>query len=1082
MYGYEEPPSWFDTQTHAPLHHELGTRDQANIVHLDAYEELVWVGTQRGRLLSYLVNLADGHSAYSRFNVDTVEERIIDVITNREGILSLTRSNVLFNTRGGVGHQLLSQKSLSRMTATGILSALEQFPHNPLQLAVGTDISRTLYYVDSLSGDLTAFFDLPHSVSKIHCCRDAPLMAIGGTNGQLTMVDGRMPRIVASNSALLAHPSEVTSISSSGTYIVTTGKRMAGQTVAPDVFLKIFDTRNLRQPIPVSFPNGVVKASIGAPSAAAAAAGALTLSVLCSHGVWQQGDLYPSATGLKNVEIFQTACFQPHSPDLEPTVVDWSLRGDVGAMLDSAGVVHFWGHSQSLDQEYPYRVNPGEPGSLLLPPRHPVMPCYPNVLSGANWDVALDTLARTRVYADTVREGTWLNWMEHMTVEDEATFYSGKATPFRQAVPVLDALVADPSGVVYGSLVARARAGQNRQSPQRQRPKPGAPPKTAELDPLDDEQPSTGVPKRWRFTPVDYSVNHSVFPFGLYNKAATAGLENGQGNLDCLNPVLQCLYNLAPLKHALKAHVCDSETCLGCELGFLFHMMDEARFSRTKVCQPVRISRLWKRLESGPLSIPALMRRIVLILHSEWPLIGPDSPDLLQRLFGPADATHCKCNLDDSVSGRADTEAALVFLEPMGQQLPARVYVDLDSGSVSLEEPQGTSFRVHDLVSGVFNVAPGGTTPTPRNQQGAGHNVAIVSVMDDFDTSHGLSGAKGQPTGSGNRSRAPSLLPSPLASSALPHRPTVVEELNESRAGAASVPPPVEASEWLLLNDFVVTRSSLEEATESGASWRKPVLGMYVNKQLLPHAEVHAGASPITLEMFLKDENLARKKQKSYKFTPLSEEEIQSVLRGEFTVALDTEFVSVGLAAIEIREDGSREVGKPGDMAIGRVSVLRTDGRPFIDHYIAMDESQVKDYVTRFSGIRPGDLDPATSVHWLTSSKSIYQKLRFLVDCGCKFVGHGLHTDFRIINLWISANSVIDTVELFHSPGQRFLSLKFLANRLLEKSIQGDVHCSIEDAKTALDIYRVHQKLKEEGTVEQTIKTLYESGRTTGWK
>jgi PAB-dependent poly(A)-specific ribonuclease subunit 2 len=235
--------------------------------------------------------------------------------------------------------------------------------------------------------------------------------------------------------------------------------------------------------------------------------------------------------------------------------------------------------------------------------------------------------------------------------------------------------------------------------------------------------------------------------------------------------------------------------------------------------------------------------------------------------------------------------------------------------------------------------------------------------------------------------------------------------------------------------------------------------------------------------MFEVDINLSKMTNlENLRFEPLTPEEIDLVIRGDFTVALDTEFISIGLGAMEIREDGSREIGKPGDMTVGRVSVVRENGVPFIDHYVAVDETQVKDFVTRFSGIRPGDLDPATSSHWLVSSKALYKKLRFLVDCGCKFVGHGLHTDFRIINLWVPASALIDTVELFHLPSQRFLSLKFLASKLLNRSIQGDVHCSIEDAKTAYELYKVHQRLKNEGTLEQTIKGLYETGRASGWK
>jgi PAB-dependent poly(A)-specific ribonuclease subunit 2 len=159
-----------------------------------------------------------------------------------------------------------------------------------------------------------------------------------------------------------------------------------------------------------------------------------------------------------------------------------------------------------------------------------------------------------------------------------------------------------------------------------------------------------------------------------------------------------------------------------------------------------------------------------------------------------------------------------------------------------------------------------------------------------------------------------------------------------------------------------------------------------------------------------------------------------------------------------IKSDGTKSTIKPSQLCLARVSAIHGEGprfgEAFLDDYIATTEP-VMDYLTQFSGIHPGDLDPAISSKHLVTLKATYVKLRALADSGVVFVGHGLKKDFRIINMVVPKAQVIDTVDLFYVPRQRRISLRFLAWYLLNIDVQTGHHDSIEDARTALYLYQV---------------------------
>lgn len=223
-------------------------------------------------------------------------------------------------------------------------------------------------------------------------------------------------------------------------------------------------------------------------------------------------------------------------------------------------------------------------------------------------------------------------------------------------------------------------------------------------------------------------------------------------------------------------------------------------------------------------------------------------------------------------------------------------------------------------------------------------------------------------------------------------------------------------------------------------------------------------------------------------------------------VGIDAEFVALQQEELEIKADGSRSIVRPSRLGLARVSVLRGGEElpeseseedtsedditasyvPFIDDYIHIQEPII-DYLTLYSGISPGDLSPKTSPHAstgrLVSLKTAYKKIWLLLNLGVVFVGHGLLKDFRTINIHIPKAQVVDTVDLYYLKSRgRKLSLRFLSWLILEEMVQTGNHDSVEDARTAIRLWREWQKFDREGRCEEVLQEIYRRGRDVGFK
>ncbi|XP_035378442.1 PAN2-PAN3 deadenylation complex catalytic subunit PAN2 isoform X1 [Electrophorus electricus] len=290
--------------------------------------------------------------------------------------------------------------------------------------------------------------------------------------------------------------------------------------------------------------------------------------------------------------------------------------------------------------------------------------------------------------------------------------------------------------------------------------------------------------------------------------------------------------------------------------------------------------------------------------------------------------------------------------------------------------------------------------------------------------------------------------------------------------------------QWYLFNDFLIEPIDKTEAAQFDVSWKVPAIIYYAKRNYHSKYDLRI-KNPIEASVLLTEASLARKQRKSHAtFIPLMVSEMPQP--GDL-VGLDAEFVTLNQEEAELRSDGTKSTIKPSQMSVARITCVRgqgtNEGVPFIDDYISTQE-QVVDYLTQYSGIKPGDLDAKISSKHLTTLKSTYLKLRFLIDTGVRFVGHGLQKDFRVINLLVLKDQVIDTVYLFHMPRKRMISLRFLAWYFLDLNIQSETHDSIEDARTALQLYRKYLELSRAGQDEfrKVLKGLYEKGRKLDWK
>ena len=595
-----------------------------------------------------------------------------------------------------------------------------------------------------------------------------------------------------------------------------------------------------------------------------------------------------------------------------------------------------------------------------------------------------------------------------------------------------------------------------------------------------------------------------------YNKTRFSGLETHINN-SYINPLLQLL-RFTPLLRNLALHhtatTCLTDTCLLCELGFLFDMLDKAEGQSCQATNFLRtLGSIPEAAKKGLLEEQSHNSRFTIMIQSVTRfLLEQTSVDFRRISYGKDfDSTlainsissmRCGYCHNETIDPRSTYVNDLVYLPPTTnnhgrKQIPTfsqvlkasieretqtrgwcnkcRRYQQLTSrktvrgvphilivnAAIKSTEaielwsiPEWLPERIGVIVDNGKFFCFEGEDLRLHLQRG----MHVITVYD-------LVGLVAEIGGGEHRKD---------------HLVSLINVAISERA-------PKEEKNWHLFNDFSVRKTSSMEALLFDPNWKLPAVITY-QVSSASHMVDDTWKDALDTSLLYYEWSMNNRPPTDCR---ILRRDVETPRAGSY-VAIDTEFVSLQPEEIEIKADGEREIIRPTHLGLARVSVLRghgiDEGIPFINDYITINEPIV-DYLTKWSGVKEGDLDLRSSSYNLVPLKVAYKKLWLLLNLGCIFIGHGLVKDFRTINIHVPKSQVLDTVDLFYIRArQRKLSLRYLAWYLLKEDIQQETHDSIEDARTAFRLWRKYEEFRDAGIVETMVEEVYREGKKWGYK
>ncbi|BDD62899.1 poly(A)-specific ribonuclease [Monascus purpureus] len=1055
----------------------------ATTVAFDDVQELLWVGNEYGRITSFFGPELQRYTSIRAHPV--AEGPVRQIIFHDRGVISLSSKSVHMVTRRGLTQWHLSEEEMVDLRCMSFTAQTNRI--------IVAGCQRVMFVVDIDKGTIVGKLHTDYNYTIMKRSRYLCAATDTGSVNALSMTDFSVVK------SWKAHGTAVNDMDARNDFLVTCGfsVRHLGTPIV-DPLANVYDLKTLSPLPPIPFHAGA--------------------AFVRMHPKLHTTSFVASQTGqLQVVDLMNPTAISLRQANVAFILgIDISPSGEALAINDAECSIHLWGspakvHFNEMSKETEFADVPTRAPPLDWSPETPLnmigMPYYNERLFSA-WPshlvfevgsppapidqsiipylrpaelghVAPNPKKTPRYQVENTRA---LTSTEPALIAPK--FLSEKAR--EQSKAKLDGAISDTTNALAGAKINGQR----------------------EDDPL----------LKYSNVEIKYSrFGVDDFDFRFYNQTTFSGLETHIAN-SFINALLQ-LFKFVPLFRNLAlyhaASSCVFENCLLCELGYLFDMLEKANGQNCQATNLLKtfssfreasnLGLLEENLTNKSLStaIQSVNRFFLNQISRDFRMISPNSDDLDHTLATLAsESIRCMFCRNEIVRPGNALVSELIYPSidiKQARRNPLLRFSNILRAGIERETQnrgwcnycrryqQVTIRKTVHRMPPVLMVNTALSNPIYRRLwANPGWLPGEIGVVIENGQ---VMCFEGEDLKTRVQNNTPGLMVYELVGfvseiDILEHqKPHLVSFINVSISARQSE----EKNRWHLFNDFLVTEVDSDEALKFSQPWKAPCVLAFQAKDAR-HAVDDSWKNALDTTLLFREWSMnGGRPVDSCRI--LSEDEKPTP---GTPVALDTEFVDLEKAEIDVKADGSQEMVRPNKSGLARVSVLRgsgpQEGVPCIDDYINIKDTIV-DYVTQYSGIKPGDLDPRTSQHNLVPLKIAYKKLWLLLNLGCVFVGHGLASDFRKINIQVPKSQTVDTQYLFFHPGKsRRLSLRYLAWAVFKEYIQeepmdnAEGHDSIEDARMALRLWKKFQEYEDAGIVSQMLEEIFREGSKLGFR